>query len=158
MKALVCLVCGITLSGCSVNNDNTCSTEHETTEPYTDQYGLTLEPSSNMHIMPEQISLVYEHTMACMGLTAEGPTIYFKSFTEYFGGVIGGWGFHTGGFVYINTDNPLPNAQRDCNTDKQVLDHEFVHHILNANGMDEENRGHNSPLFAQCGLGVAVNH
>jgi hypothetical protein len=158
MKKAFLILAVSALVGCSVDNSDSCSAEHITTEPYTDYNGLTLEPSMQMHVTPTQITAYYEDTMACMGMTAEGPTVAFKSFSANYVG--GAWGFyHASGVIWINTDQDESAGRvRDCNTDAQVLKHEFVHHILTFNDMLEESRSHASVMFSRCGLGVNVDN
>jgi hypothetical protein len=108
-----------------------------------------------MYVTFEQVTTIYQDTMTCMGMTADGPTVAFKSFSaNYIGGA---WGFyHHSGVVWINTDENV--AERSCETDREVLQHEFVHHILTSNGMGEESRAHASVMFSRCGLGVNVDN
>ena len=157
MKRLFALAVAVLFAGCSVDNSDTSTTQHILTEPVTDQYNLTVHPGDYMYATPAEITAYYEQTMACLGMTADGPEVYYKSFKEYYNGVLGGWGFHTGGVIYINTDDPVTGATRDASTDREVLKHEFIHHILNAVTGDGSN-DHGSPYFAQCGLGVSVNN
>ena len=140
------------LAGCSV--DNPSNEINMYTEPMTDSYGLTLEPSDNMYISFETVSSLYQNTMACMGMTAPAPTVAWKSFSEQYIG--GSWGVYvsTGELIWINTDSTV--AERNVVSDTETLKHEYVHHILHMNGMGEESHGHASPLFAKCGLGVYV--
>jgi hypothetical protein len=140
------------LAGCSA--DNSSNEINSYTEPQTDDYGLTLEPSDEMYISFETVSQLYQDTMACMGMTATAPTVAWKSFNEQYVG--GAWGIYiaTGELVWINTDSTV--AQRNAVSDTETLKHEYVHHILHVNGMGETSHAHASPLFEKCGLGVYV--
>lgn len=142
----------ILLAGCSV--DNPSNEINSYTEPMTDSYGLTLEPSEEMYISFETVSKLYQDTMACMGMTAPAPTVAWKSFKVWLNG--GGWGVYipTGELVWINTDETV--APRNAVSDTETLKHEYIHHILHLNGMGESSHAHASPLFAQCGQGVYV--
>ena len=120
----------------------------------TDVYGLTLKPSKDMYIEFEQISETYTDVMACMGMTATGPTVEYRSFS--FAGLGGAWAFYhpAASTIWINTDEDDLVLKRNSRTDVEALRHEFVHHILHQNGASEESRGHSSPLLRACGLGV----
>jgi hypothetical protein len=118
-------LCAI-LTGCTVDNDEAGHTKHSTDQELRDEYGLTLKPSENMYVTPETVSKIYLDTMSCMGMTATG----------------------------INTDEDDIVLERDSRTDKEALQHEFVHHILHKNGAGEESRRHSSPLLKKCGVGV----
>ncbi len=142
-------MCAI-LSGCTVDNDKQYSTD----KVLTDDYGLTLKPSENMYIDFESISKVYVDTMACMGMTATGPTVEFRSFS--FAGLGAAWAFYhfAGSTIWINTDEDDNVRKRDSGTDIEALKHEFIHHILHMNGASEESHNHSSTLFKKCGPGV----
>lgn len=146
-------MCAI-LIGCAVDNDEGCSTKYSTDQELIDEYGLMLKPSQDMYINFEGISKVYADTMACMGMTATGPTVNFKSFS--FAGIGGAWAFYHSveSTMWINTDEGNTALKRDCRTDTEALKHEFVHHILYKNDAGEESRGHSSTLFKKCGIGV----
>jgi hypothetical protein len=149
-KKIIALSMWAILSACTVDNEKQYSTDQE----LTDSYGLALKPSENMYINFESISKVYEETMACMGMTAPGPTVEFRSFS--FAGLGGAWAFYhfAGNTIWINTDEDDNGQERDSTTDIEALKHEFVHHILHMNGASEESRSHSSPLFSKCGQGV----
>ena len=103
---------------------------------------------------PEMVG-IYGSTEACMGRTAPGPTVYFKSFLDWFKGGIGAvWGFHTQGTIYINLDENIPMGfERNKYTDTETLRHEYIHSILYHNTGDG-NASHSSEMFVQCGMGV----
>ncbi|MGB5278876.1 MAG: hypothetical protein WBP02_17125 [Gammaproteobacteria bacterium] len=142
------------LSGCSVDNGKKGDRKYSTDKILIDKYGLTLKPSKDMYIEFEGISKAYVDTMACMGMTAPGPTVEFRSFS--FAGLGGAWAFYhsVASTIWINTDEDDIVLERDSRTDIEALKHEFVHHILHKNGAVEESRGHSSPLLKKCGLGV----
>jgi len=144
----------VILSGCTVDNDEGCDSKYSTDQELIDQYGLLLNPSQDMYINFEGISKVYVDTMACMGMTATGPTVEFKSFS--FAGIGGGWAFYhpVASTIWINTDEEDIVLERDCRTDQEALRHEFVHHILHMNEASEASRGHSSSLFNKCSVGV----
>jgi hypothetical protein len=146
-------MCAI-LYGCTVDNDKQYSTD----KVLTDGYGLILMPSENMYIDFESISKVYVDTMACMGMTATGPTIEFRSFSV--AGLGAAWAFYhfAGSTIWINTDEDDKGLKRNSETDIEALQHEFVHHILHMNGASEESRSHSSPLFKKCGPGVTSHN
>ena len=143
-------MCAI-LFGCSVDNDNK---KYSTDQVLINEYGLTLTPSKEMYIDFERISKAYTDTMACMGMTATGPTVEFRSFS--FAGLGAGWAFYISveSTIWINIDEDDLFLKRNSSTDIEALEHEFIHHILHKNGAGEESRGHSSPLFKKCGIGV----
>ncbi len=146
--------CMFLLSGCSI--DNSCYIEKTVDVEYIDNYGLTLQPSKRMFVTPEQVSQYYQETMVCMGMTAAAPDVAFKSFSANYIG--GSWAIYIGNgkTVWVNTDIDELYLPRSCETDKQALKHEFIHHILTMNGMRDSSNRHNSPLF-KCGYGVDNN-
>jgi len=152
MYKQLALVSAIALTGCTVDNSDRVQHSY-TSEQYNAGTGLTLAPSENMWVsFPEMVN-IYVATESCMGMTADGPTVEYKDFLDY-GWGIGGFGlYHPGGYIWINTyatQAPL-GIERDKRTDTEALKHEFVHHILNANGSDWH---HGDPMFALCGIGV----
>ena len=150
-------ICTI-LSGCAADNERAGEKKFSTDQVLTDEYGLTLTPSKDMYISFEVISQVYADTMACMGMTATGPTVEFRSFS--FAGLGGAWAFYhpLASTIWVNTDEEEIVLERDSRTDIEALKHEFVHHILHMNGNREESRGHASPLLRKCGLGVKTEN
>lgn len=150
---VIALTLAVALAGCSVDNSDNCGSYHSYTNEQTDANGLTLLPSQEMHATFEQVSQYYVETMACMDMTADGPDVVYRNYEEYYGRTIGPFAeYHPGGLVQMNTsvDNML-GITRDCRTDMEALKHEFVHHILNMNGLDWH---HGDPMFAKCGVGV----
>ena len=152
MKRIVIWIFIATLAGCTVDNSDLVQHSY-TDEQHDTAAGLTLAPSGNMWVSFPEIVSIYVSTEACMGMTATGPTVEYKDFLAYYNSV-GGYGFyHPEGYIFINTyatELPLGFA-RDKRTDTETLRHEFVHHILNFNGLDWH---HGDPMFEQCGLGV----
>lgn len=156
MKKLLTIALAATLVGCNVDNP----TENSYTDEQLDEGStLTLMPSENMWVSFPEVVAVYERAEACMGMVADGPTVYFKSFKEYFNGGVGAvWGFHTKGTIYVNTDEyPEFGRTRDKDTDVQTLEHEFIHHILWSVTGDGSG-DHGSEMFKQCGLGPSINN
>jgi hypothetical protein len=152
-NAIAISVCVI-LFGCTVDNNEGCDTRYSTDQELIDENGLILKPSQDMYINFAGISKSYVDTMACMGITATGPVVEFKSFS--FAGIGGGWAFYhpVAGTIWINTDEKDMVLERDCRTDQEALKHEFVHHILHQNDVGEESRGHASAFFKKCSVGV----
>lgn len=153
-KYIVAISLCTILAGCNVENGEADHTKYSTNQVLVDEYGLTLKASENMYVTPDEISKIYLDTMACMGMTAPGPTIEYKSFS--FAGIGGAWAFYhpAESTIWINTDEDDIVLKRNSRTDKEALQHEFVHHILHTNGSDEESRSHTSPLLDKCGVGV----
>ena len=102
-------MCAI-LSGCAVDN---VKEKFSTDRVLVDKYGLTLNPSNDMYIDFESISKVYADTMSCMGMTATGPTVEFRSFS--YAGLGGAWAFYhfTESTIWINTDEDDVILKRD---------------------------------------------
>jgi hypothetical protein len=146
-------VCAI-LAGCAVDTSEGCDTKYSTDQELIDEYGLTLKPSQDMYVTFEGISNAYVDAMACMGMSATGPTVEFRSFS--FAGIGSGWAFYhpVESTIWINTDEEDIFLERDCRTDIEALKHEFVHHLLHMNEASEESRGHSSSLFNKCSVGV----
>lgn len=154
---VVISICAL-LSGCAVDNDRAPDRVFSTDQVLIDEHGLTLKPSREMYINFDDISKVYTDTMACMGMTATGPIVEYKSFS--FAGLGGVWAFYhpVESTIWINTDEDDIVLERDSRTDIEALRHEFVHHILHKNDAREQSRGHSSPLLEKCGLGVKTFH
>ena len=152
-KVVAISLCAV-LAGCAVDNEKSGDTKYSTDKVLIDEYGLTLRPSSGMYIEFEQISKTYTNTMACMGMTATGPVVEYRSFS--YAGIGGVWAFYhpVASTIWINTDEDELLLKRDSRTDIEALKHEFVHHILHKNGASDESRGHSSPFLRKCGLGV----
>ncbi len=150
-------ICAL-IAGCAVDNDRVGVTKFSTDQVLVDNHGLTLNPSKDMYVDFEVISQVYVDTMACMGMTATGPIVEYRSFS--FAGLGGVWAFYhpVASTVWINTDEDETVLERDARTDIEALRHEFVHHILHKNRADEDSREHSSPLLEKCGLGVRTFH
>ena len=144
----------VILTGCTVENDAAGQTKYSADQELIDQHGLTLKPSENMYLTPEAISKIYLDTMSCMGMTATGPTVEYKSFS--FAGLGSAWAFYhpVASTIWINIDEDDIVLKRDSRTDNEALKHEFVHHILHKNGLSEESREHSSVLLKKCGVGV----
>lgn len=147
----------IFLVSCSADNDNTCNNETGTAGVIFESNGLTIQASEKMFVTPAQVSQFYDETMACMGLFATGPTVAYRSFSDNFLGATWAFYLQVGETIWLNTDSNETWLPRDCKTDEQALKHEFVHHILNVNGMQEVSNRHTSSLFS-CGIGVNVNN
>ena len=160
MKHLIAFITISLLVGCSV--DNSDSVSHSYTEEQVGAYGVTLEAgSNNMWVSFPEIVSIYESTMTCLGMTADGPTVTFKSTNAWLGEGFNAWGYYmaNGKLVIVNTDEQkgvgFPDRNKDIDT--QVLKHEFIHHILYMNG--EPHGDSQSPeMFARCGQGVNVNN
>jgi hypothetical protein len=150
---IVISICAI-LSGCTIDSDRAGDAKFSTDQVLIDEHGLTLKPSKDMYVNFEVISKLYADTMACMGMTAPGPIVAFRSFS--FAGLGGVWAFYhpVTNTIWINTDEDDIFLERDSRTDREALKHEFVHHVLHKNDSSEESREHLSPLLGKCGVGV----
>jgi hypothetical protein len=150
MKNLIVIIALATLAGCSVDNSEAL---HDETQKQVGAYGVTLMPSQGIYATFPDMVKYYEETMTCMGMTADGPTIQYVSYSEYFNGAYGApWGgYISEGLVFVNNDHLGLGFDRDARIDMEILKHEYIHHILDMNGADHS---HNNPLFVECGLGV----
>jgi hypothetical protein len=139
----------LALVGCLDVEQSQCKGEQSYTEIQIDQNGLTLLPTDSMYITFGQTTQAYEEVMACMGMTAPGPTVEFTSFCEIFGGdPIGGGGayYHIYELIHVNNDES-DYFLRDCESDMKFLKHEMIHHILWMNGYGEEISAHDPDYF-----------
>jgi len=157
MRYLSIIIAIVGLYGCAAGGgdessgaNNYCKEQYSTTYDQVGDSGLLLEPSQNMYVTFNQIEQFYVEVESCMNVIAVGPAVVFKSFSkEGMGGSLGYYGIGTQ-LLWINTDE-TGIIERDCNTDKQALKHEFVHHLLHASGTSvEDNKNHNSPFFGIC--------
>ena len=151
MKRIVIWIFITTLAGCTVDNSDLVQHSY-TDEQHDTATGLTLAPSDNMWVsFPEMVS-IYVDTETCMGMHATGPTVEYKDLLVYFRANTYGL-YHHKGYVFINTfatELPL-GMENNQRTNIEALRHEFVHHILNFNGLAF---AHGDPMFEQCGIGV----
>jgi hypothetical protein len=116
-------------------------------------HGVTLLPSKDRYLTFDRIVEIYHEVMSCTGLDAMGPEIEFCSYKERLG-IDGGWGHYMPATkrIIVNSDNELSQTAED-----ELLRHEFIHHLLEQNGMHEESITHGSKLF-QCGPGVSTEN
>jgi len=155
MKHLL-LIALVALAGCTVDNSESL---HDETETRVGAYGVTLLPSQDIYVSFDSMVRFYAETMACMGMTAPGPTIQYVSFQDDFNGAYGApWGgYISTGLVFVNTDSLGLGFQRDADIDQQILKHEYIHHILDLNTGDKD-VSHSSIMFARCGQGVNTSN
>lgn len=140
------LLIAVLLSACGTagGDDDRCLLNGSSTSMQVADSGLTLEPSIDMHVTFEQMEQFYLETEVCVGVLAAGPTVVFEDFKGPMGVISIGTGR-----IRINTSTVW---YRSCDTDEDVLRHEFVHHLLHARGESlEDNKAHKSPLFKECG-------
>lgn len=119
------------------------------TEPDNNWCETTKDPEGRMYVTWAQVDQFYVDVQACVGISAEVPTIVWESFA--LNGSIAAMGsyLHTTQTVKVNTDDPI--GRRDCVTDEYTLKHEFVHHLLSMGGFPLiDNIQHNSLLFGVC--------
>jgi len=149
-KIIAISICAL-LSGCDVDNSDK---RYSTDQVLIDEHGVTLTPSKAMYVDFDSISKAYIDTMTCMGMTAIGPTVEFRSFS--FAGLGATWAFYAPveSTIWINIDEDDLVLSRSARTDLEALEHEFIHHILHKNDAAEEAREHSSPFFGKCGPGI----
>lgn len=164
-QTIIVAAVAISLSGCGStdSDDSYCETQYSTTSVEIGASELLLEPAQNMYVTFPQIESIYLDVEACMGVVAPGPTVIYTSFSECVEvsgervtpinceGLGGNLGQYSIGIelVLMNTDEHIFN--RNCVTDRDVLKHELVHHLLVPLGVSiEDNTTHNSPFFGLC--------
>jgi len=146
---VVCLAAFLSLFGCSSGGEygSAHSYLHDQYDPAT---GVTLKANTGDNysfLTFEQMVAEYVDLERCMADNATpGPTIIFESFNHI---GIGGLAFYVyvSQTAYINTDQDEYSPQRNHISDREFLRHEYGHHVLYLNGLDET---HNNPLFVQC--------
>jgi len=157
MKNILILLATLAIVSCSVDNSDSVQKDY-TEDQVSAVNGLVLKaPSTAMYVSFEQVVSEYENTEACMGLYAAAPTVQFSDKVN--GNFpVSGWGTYlvSGKLVTINNNIPYP-FERNIDTDKQVLKHEFVHHILHENGMGVESGNHASIMFELCAGGKGID-
>ena len=141
----------VTLASCSSGSNNEYGAAHSYLD---DQYdpvtGVTLRANTGDNysfLTFEQMVAEYVDLERCMvDNTTPGPTIIFESF-DHIG--TGGTAFYVyvSQTAYINTDQHKYLPQRNHISDREFLRHEYGHHVLYLNGLDET---HNNPLFVEC--------
>lgn len=139
------------LFGCSAGGG---SDEYGATYSYeTDQYsdtGLVLKANTGNNysfISFEQMVAEYIDLERCMVNTnTPGPTIIFQSF-DHIGQTGTAFYVYVSQTAYINTDYKEYLPERNAISDREFLRHEYGHHVLYMNGLDDT---HNNPLFQDC--------
>lgn len=148
MKKLLPL---LILAGCSAGggSDVYSGTYSYETDQYSDT-GLVLKANTGNNysfISFEQMVAEYIDLERCMVNTnTPGPTIIFQSF-KHIGQTGTAFYVYVSSTAYINTDYSENLPERNAISDREFLRHEFGHHVLYLNGLDET---HNNPLFEQC--------
>lgn len=150
MNKLVILLT-LMLFGCSDNN--------EPIYDKTGNYGITVEMSDKMFVTFDEIVLIYEDTISCMGMTPNGPRVKFTSYSE--NNIPNSWAryYAKDKLVLVNTDEQVQGVQfppRSKETDMQTIQHEFVHHILHQYGFEKSSVDHTNEMFKLCGFGVKL--
>lgn len=156
MIRLAMVSAALILGGCKTDfiDGDKCKRELQTTETYTGTSGLVLQPSEGMFLTTEEIEQAYTQTQQCTGLSAtRGPTVAFRSFKHF--GLDGLLGFfmRVDRLVWVNNDDDaIDGVAMDCKLQRQVLRHELVHFLLDANGFSPAaNDAHDSDFFDTCG-------
>ena len=139
------------MQGCSggSDSDDSCLATYGYDTDVVGSTGLTLKATTPhyTYISFEQMEAEYISLERCLTNTnTPGPTVIFASFNHI---GIGGMAFYVynSQTAYMNTDQEDWMPQRNCISDRKFLRHEFAHHVLWLNGLDES---HENPLFEQC--------
>jgi hypothetical protein len=165
MKRLVLIGAIALAAGCAVDNNVTSSSSYTETQ-YDAETGLTLDPSSNMWATFPEMVQIYKETEACLNhyTYGNGPIDAYHDVGDVWGlyDPSGSWSIFYGvrddpaeHSVIISNPDLILDMERDNRTDREVLAHEFIHHILFMNGLDMH---HTNPLFSQCGVGVNTHN
>jgi len=141
---LFAIIAVLALAGCGTTpEDESCTTQRSTASVMVAESGLLLEPSEGMYVTFWDMADFYSDVQACMGLIVTGPTVRYESFFGPMGVISLGTGI-----IYVNTN---PALHRNCEQEKSVLKHEFVHYLLHASGVAIENNvAHRSAFFGWC--------
>lgn len=157
MKRIIIVALVLSIVGCDDSNgdsDESCGPSYSYPNEVYGNTGIILRaPNHAVTFIPfEEMEQIYDSVEMCVvNVNTPGPIIEFRSFDHM--GLGGAWGVYAAnGTAYINTDEHT--VERNCHSDRAVLKHEFVHHILYMNGRDWK---HTNPAFVQCeALGPAV--
>jgi len=130
------------------DDDSWCQQQYNVTTEIVTDSGVNIHPGEGMYISPNDIEIAYQQVSACVGVDADGPNVFFLSFSEMGNDAYAGL-YDFAGNVYINTDDPI--GRRDCAMDTRSFKHETVHYLMDVGGYDfGDNYGHNSTLFGDC--------
>lgn len=155
MKLLIILSLAFFISSCGGGKDNSSTYSCPNVSQFkSDKYikhGIVikeqLDHSDRVFLSVSEIENIYSNVEKCVAdNNTPGPYLEFKSFNHM--GLPSIWGAYmaVGQTVFINTDNDTI-AERNCHSDRATLKHEFVHHILYMNGLDNS---HQNEAFSQC--------
>lgn len=114
---------------------------------YTDeQTGVSIRYDVTSRYTPSEVVALYQYTVQCTGLNGPGPIVLFVAdpATEAQG-------------LYLYNDRaaiiyPHPYDETVGLPLSFTIIHEFVHHLLEINGMDSRHGPNQSPLFVKCAL------
>lgn len=165
MKLLIILSLAFFISSCGGGKDNSSTYSCPNVSQFkSDKYikhGIVikeqLDHSDRVFLSVSEIENIYSNVEKCVAdNNTPGPYLEFKSFSHMGIGSIWGAYMPVGQTVYINTDTPLLETERNCHSDRATLKHEYVHHILYMNGQDHS---HSNPSFEKCdALGPKVHN
>lgn len=148
---MMCVAALLNLFGCSSGSGNEYGSAnsylHDQYDPVT-SVTLKANTGDNYSFLTfEQMVAEYVDLEQCMVDNATpGPTIIFESF-DHIGTTGTAFYVYVSQTAYINTDQNEYLPQRNHISDREFLRHEYGHHVLYLNGLDET---HNNPLFVQC--------
>lgn len=152
-RLLTCLL----LAGCSAGGETDSSSCYATHAYETDQYsetGLHLHPTINevgnfySFLSFEQIEDEYIDLERCMVDTnTPGPNVLFTSFNHIGTSIELAFYSFASQTAYIDTDVEEWLPERNCISDREFLRHEFGHHVLFMNGLDDS---HLNEAFPWC--------
>lgn len=141
------------LTGCSAGGGDSeygaaHSYEYDQYDPVT---GITLKANTGddySFLTFEQMVAEYVDLEQCMADTSTpGPTITFTSFNDYGFQLEIALYYYAIQTVFIDTDHEPWLPIRNHISDREWLRHEYGHHVLYLNGLDDS---HANPLFEQC--------
>jgi len=132
------------------------------TDMHDPETGLTLKATNQTFITFEKMVEVYKATKECvsqkvdLGDNIPPATIEFCSFSAR--RIPNTWAVYAAAnlTVYINVDSD-PDRTRSCTTDAQAIEHELIHHFLDAIDLNDVSSTHTHIAF-NCGPGVDNIH
>lgn len=148
-KAVAATALAVFLSGCYVEPtpvDAGCGDMFDVVSDTVTASGVMVVPSHDVYLSPEDVESEYAYVQSCSGLSAPGPIVEFRGFSHLGLPQLSGVYMPVHQKVMVNTELEY----RDCDTDRQTLRHEYLHHLLYMNGLEDSSHSHSSPYFEQC--------
>ena len=114
---------------------------------YTDeQTGVSIRYDVNSRYTPSEVVALYQYTVQCTDLSGDGPIVLFVA--DPATDAQGRYLYHERVAIIY----PHPYDETAGLPLSYTIIHEFVHHLLEINGMDSQHGPNQSPLFVKCAL------